>query len=88
MDVTAEILQVIADYKGIDVRTLSPSLTLEELDVDSLEAFDILWEMEQKFHIEIPLGAQEMRNAGTLGDVVDIVGAYVRAKLAEATEDA
>jgi acyl carrier protein len=48
------IRQMISDKKGIDINQIKPETTLEELDIDSLDMFDLIFEAEEKFNIKVP----------------------------------
>ena len=73
MDVTGDILQIIADYKGLSVGEVKPDQSFEDLGIDSLDAIDIIYEIEDKYGIDIPQEALDLQNTKTVGDVMAVV---------------
>lgn len=45
----------LADYKGIDVNTITPDSTFEELAVDSLDIADLVMQIEDELGVSIEL---------------------------------
>ena len=45
----------LADYKGIDVNTITPDSTFEELAVDSLDIADLVMQVEDELGVSIEL---------------------------------
>ena len=45
----------LADYKGIDVSTITPDSTFEELAVDSLDIADLVMQIEDELGVSIEL---------------------------------
>lgn len=45
----------LADYKGIDVSTITPDSTFEELGVDSLDIADLVMQIEDELGVNIEL---------------------------------
>ena len=45
----------LADYKGIDVATITPDSTFEELAVDSLDIADLVMQIEDELGVSIEL---------------------------------
>lgn len=64
---TDEILKIIADYLDIPVSELTPDRTLADLGVDSVDVFEILFELEEKFGIRFPGEMSDLRK-----DIVSI----------------
>jgi len=53
--VLERIKKVIADQMDIDIHNIKPELTFkEDLEIDSLDIFEIILEVEEEFKIEIP----------------------------------
>ena len=50
-----QIAEKIADYKGIDVSTITPDSTFEELAVDSLDVADLVMQIEDEMGVSIEL---------------------------------
>lgn len=76
------VLNVIAEQLGIPVAGIGAETTFAELNADSLELFQIIMALEEKFEIEFDNDKAE--NIKTVGDVLD----YIRALTEEAGEDA
>lgn len=45
----------LADYKGIDVNTITPDSTFEDLALDSLDIADLVMQIEDEMGINIEL---------------------------------
>jgi acyl carrier protein len=63
---------------------LTPATPLAGLGIDSLGVVELLWSLEDTFHITLPTDAVEF---GTLGDVVSCIDARVAMQRASATQD-
>ena len=67
----AEILAIIAKEASVDVAILRPEATIEELGLASLDIVQAIFELENRFKVEIPVVADR---AGaefvTVGDLV------------------
>lgn len=68
--ITAEILQVIAQYSETPSAELLAAESLEEL-VDSMARIEIIFELEDKFDVEIE--DDEVLNINTVDDIIDCV---------------
>ncbi len=68
---TYERMQAILtnDY-NMPAEKLAPDARLEDLGVDSLGVLELLFRIEDEFHIKIP---SDQVNLATIGDVVDYV---------------
>jgi acyl carrier protein len=88
-----DVRSIIAKSLNIPVERLTPDKRLDELGAESLDVIEIVFALEEKFDITIPLKADEAtRLAGadksggqempfsTVGDVADIVQKLVAAK--------
>lgn len=49
-----QVFEVIAKHGEIDIHTLKPESTLKELGIDSLEAVEIIFDIEEHFDINLP----------------------------------
>lgn len=70
MDTFETLRQIIADKYEKDVSAITPESTLETLQFDSIDAFELLFELEEKFDIKVP---SEMVPLNTLQDVVNLI---------------
>ena len=76
MDNTLQVLtQIIADKMEIDPTVIRPESTFEELGLDSLDTFDIIFNAEDAFKIKVP---NEQVNITTLQDVVNMVNRLIQ----------
>ncbi len=73
MTLAQDILQIIANYKGIAVADVKLEQSFEELGIDSLDAIDIIYEIEDKYGIDIPQEAIDLQNTKTIADVMAVV---------------
>ncbi|HVI56417.1 MAG TPA: phosphopantetheine-binding protein [Luteibacter sp.] len=73
-DAESRVLDIVAAQSGKDRATLTTASTLKELEVDSLEAIEIVFEIEEAFGIQL---AQEQGrlDTETLQSLVDAVNA-------------
>ncbi|WP_046869695.1 acyl carrier protein [Microvirga massiliensis] len=80
-EVAEGVMEIIAAASKRDRGTLQASDWLDELGIASLEAVEMIFELEDRFGIEIPVNAN---NAGevfkTVADVVRLVEGLVAAK--------
>lgn len=45
----------LADYKGLDVDTITPDSTFESLELDSLDVADLIMQIEDEMNVNIEL---------------------------------
>jgi len=76
MDVAQEILTIIATYKGLDLSDVTPDKSFEQLEIDSLDAIDIVYEIEDRFGIEIPTESIDLQNTSKVADMLAVVEAH------------
>ena len=48
-----KVAKILADYKDMDVSSIQPNTTFEELELDSLDVVEIVMSLEEEFGIEI-----------------------------------
>ena len=86
MDITQQVIERVADYKEIPAEGITPETTIEELDMDSLDALNLIFELEEEFDLTIPDDdAFEMK---TIADIVKGVEGLVAEKKAKESSDA
>lgn len=66
-----KIRALIAKYKNIDIDLVKPESTFEELELDSLDMFQILFEAEEAFNIDLVNADYE--NIRTVQDVLNLL---------------
>lgn len=64
-----EIREVICEQLGIDEEEVKLETTFEELGADSLDLFQIVIELEEKYNIQI----EEVEGLKTIQDAVEYV---------------
>lgn len=75
MNVHSTVIQSIARTAGVDAATLSPDATLRDLGIASLDALELLFELEEKFDLQLK---DEEVDLGT-ATVTQLVAALERA---------
>jgi len=79
-NVTEEVLDVIAETQRIPREKVTAEARFEELGMDSMDAVNILFALEDKFDITIP--DEEAKKIRSIRDVVEGVQTLVNAKCA------
>jgi acyl carrier protein len=64
-----KVAKIISDTKGVDMSAIKPETTLQELGLDSLDAVQLVMDLEEEFSITI--GTESI--AKTVGEAVSIV---------------
>jgi nodulation protein F len=76
-------IRIIADKAGIEPETIKPDTSLIDLDIQSLDLAEIIFDLEDEFDIEIDMNAATAwDNLKTVSDVADSVAEMI----AKATE--
>ncbi len=79
-ETAAIIFAIIAKIKHIPVETVTIDQTFEELNIDSLDAINIVFEVEEEFKIAVP--DHQLHSLRTISDVVDGIDALLAARAA------
>ena len=80
-DVAADVVAVIARKVRNERPQIQLTDKLEDLGIESLDAVEMIFELEEKFDITIPYNANDSRTEfDTVGDVVRAVEQLVRGK--------
>jgi acyl carrier protein len=80
-DVAAEVLAIIANKRRAGASAIALTDRLEELGIESLDAVEMIFELEEKFDITIPYNANDKRmEFETVGDVVKAVEGLINGK--------
>jgi acyl carrier protein len=74
---TDQILDLIAKEGLVDRTTLTPETKIADLNIPSLEMINILFAFEDRFGVDVD--PSEIQHAKTMGDIIDVVRAHVRA---------
>lgn len=70
MDTFETLRAIISDKFGMDAAEITPDTLLDTLGVDSLHAFDIIFEAEEKYGIRLSLGTDSPK---TIQDFVNLI---------------
>ncbi|MGA3292751.1 MAG: acyl carrier protein [Candidatus Acidiferrales bacterium] len=80
--VAEKVIATLASVKRIPAEKITLKTNLQEMGIDSLDVFTLLFELENAFHISIP--DDDVRSIKTVNDIVE----GVRKLLAAAPPDA
>ena len=70
-DIERQVIEIIAKKQKLDPATVTVDSTFEQLGLDSLDAADLLFTVEDTFGIIVPDGAaQAMRTVGGVADAI------------------
>ena len=64
-----KVAKIIADYKDIDVATITPDSTFSELGVDSLDTVELIMNFEDEFGAKIEMSP----DLKTVQDIVTLI---------------
>src|SRR5215469_15321531 len=81
-DLTQRVLKVIATSKRIPLETVTIDSEFQQLGIDSMDAVEILFALENEFEISIP--DDEVRNVRNVRQMCEGVDRLVAAKAAGA----
>lgn len=82
-DVTNDVVAIIAKKKRVEKPTVELTDRLEDLGLESLDAVEMIFDLEEKFDIEIPYNANTNNPRAefeTVGDVVKLIQKLVDKK--------
>jgi acyl carrier protein len=83
-----EILKTISESSGIERARLQPEVTLDELGINSLALIEAVFELENKYDIEISTDGMLMAPDATVGGLLARVIEILDAKAAPAARPA
>lgn len=67
-----ELQEMIAQKLGLDVEEVQPQKNLkDDLKADSLDLFDLVTELEEKYSMEIP--TEDLEQMITVQDIMDYI---------------
>lgn len=80
-DVTNDVIAIIAKKKRVDKPNVEMNDRLEQLGLESLDAVEMIFDLEEKFDIQIPYNANNPRTEfDTVGEVVKAIQQLVDKK--------
>ena len=68
-EVAARVLRIIADNQRKDVSLVTVESSFEELGIDSMDAVNIVFALENEFNINVP--DEEVKNIRSVRDMVE-----------------
>jgi acyl carrier protein len=71
------IRQILVDKYDVKPEAIHPEATLQDLGIDSLTVVEMIFDVSEKYGIDIP---DERLKFTTLGEVVAVVDEFVAAK--------
>jgi len=77
LDTFETLRAIIQDKFELNQAKITPETLLDDLGIDSLHAFDIIFEVEEKFDIQVPTAQVPIK---TIQDVVDLINRAQYAK--------
>ncbi|GGA07169.1 acyl carrier protein [Dyella caseinilytica] len=72
MSTQQEIFEIISKQAKIDITTIKPESTLKDLGVASLDAIEVIFDIEEHFNINLPNEDTDFES-GTVGHLVEAV---------------
>lgn len=82
-DVAAAVIDIVSKKVRVEgpKPELGPDHRLDELGIESLDAVEMIFDLEEKFGIEIPYNANDTQTElNTVGDVIRAVETLVASK--------
>ena len=76
-----EIVEMITARTSFTGGTLDLSESLDNLGLDSMEVVSLIFDIEEKFNIQIPINANMDIESKTLADLIQAVDRLVAAKV-------
>ncbi len=80
--VQQETFDIIAKQAKIDIATIKPESTLKDLGIASLDAIEVLFDLEEHFNINLPNEDTDFDN-GTVGQLVEAIERQIAQKATE-----
>ncbi len=74
-DVAGEVIKIVTKKKRVDKPIVELSDRLEDLGLESLDAVELIFDLEEKFDIEIPYNANTNNPRTEFETVADVVSA-------------
>ena len=65
-----KVAKILADYKAVDVSTITMDSSFEDLGLDSLDTVEIVMSIEDEFGVSIEVN----ESLKTVRDLVDLIG--------------
>jgi len=82
MSTQQEVFEIISKQAKIDISTITAESTLKDLGVASLDAIEVIFDIEEHFNINLPNEDTDFE-AGTVGHLVAAVDRQLAQKSAK-----
>ena len=70
-----ELRAIVAENRGVEESELTMETSFrEDLEADSLDLFEMVMAVEEKYDVEIP--SEELENLNTIADVIKYIEAH------------
>lgn len=80
-NVAADVIAIIAMRLPVEKRNLDAADRLEDLGINSFGAVELIFDLEEKFDIQIPYNSNDARlEFETVGNVIDAIKKQVGGK--------
>ena len=82
-DIAGDVIAIVAKKKRVDKPTVELGDRLQDLGLESLDSVEMIFDLEEKFDIEIPYNANTNNprtEFDTVGDVVKAIETLVAKK--------
>jgi acyl carrier protein len=76
-ELTRRVIGVIARTHRVSPETITPETTFQELGMDSLDAVNVLFALEEEFNVNIP--DEDAREIRTVRQVIEGIGKLLAA---------
>lgn len=83
-DTATRIIAVIAEFRGAPVDQFSIETSMDELEMDSLDGLNLIFELEEEFDIMIP--DDKALTMKTIGEMVDGIDRLLAGEVPEPGE--
>lgn len=80
-EITEVLLESIKEQMGLDNIDIQEDTRFDELEIGSLDAFNIFGDIEDRFDIELPF--EELEKIDTLKDAIDAFEEFIDQKDSE-----
>jgi acyl carrier protein len=68
MEIIDEVRQAVAKAINVPIEDIDPDARLADIGLNSLDMLEVIFELEQKFGIDIPLEFKEQTSGQTAGN--------------------
>ena len=80
MTVASDVIEIISKKVRIQKPDIGLDDRLEDLGFESLDAVEMIFDLEEKFDVQIPYNANQQTELGSVGDIVRAIEQLVQNK--------